>query len=369
MWNSLVSSIDRLNKRCTGSLKGLTCRGNSTTDGKPFSKLAEEVCLPPDRVFEVCDPDTGQRLDVFLSRRLEGCSRNQARALITEGRVLNNGLPVKPSHSMRRGDSISVCLPEPDYRTGLTPTSMGLGVLYEDEEIIVLNKAPGMVVHPGAGHSEGTLVHGLLAHCGRLASQGSPLRPGIVHRLDQNTSGALVVAKSDTAYLDLIRQFKEHTVQKHYLALVYGTPSQSGGEINTLLGRHPVDRKRVAVLKGKGREALTRWRVEKAWGEVALLRVTIETGRTHQIRVHLSHLQHPVVGDATYGGGKRRARLLRSKDLQGLLVEVDRQMLHAETLGFLHPRTREPMVFKAPLPDDFALLLQQLEAGVTRTIG
>jgi 23S rRNA pseudouridine1911/1915/1917 synthase len=331
--------------------------------GKSSSNLIDGVSHPPDLVLSVSNSDASQRLDVFLSRQLVDCSRNYIQTLIKGGHVLNNGLPVKPSYEIRSGDRISVRLPKPDHPNRLTPQSMALHIIHEDDDIVVINKAPGMVVHPGAGHSEGTLVHGLLAHCPRLAGQGAPLRPGIVHRLDQHTSGVLVVAKSDGAYLDLINQFKEHTVEKHYLALVYGSFSQAGGMVTTMLGRHPADRKKIAVLQGRGREAVTRWQVKRAWEEVTLLRVTIETGRTHQIRVHLSYVQHPVVGDATYGGGKRKARLLRSKDLQDLLMTIDRQMLHAEILAFRHPKTRNRMIFEAPPPDDFELVLKQLEAN------
>jgi 23S rRNA pseudouridine1911/1915/1917 synthase len=332
-------------------------------DGKLSSNPTKDVFLPPEMVLSVSSSDVSQRLDVFLSRQFEDCSRNYIQTLIKEGHVLNNGLPVKPSYEIRSGDQISVRLSKPEHPNRLTPQSMTLDIIHEDEDIVVINKAPGMVVHPGAGHSEGTLVHGLLAHCPRLATQGTPLRPGIVHRLDQHTSGVMVVAKSDGAYLDLINQFQEHSVEKHYLALVYGSFSHASGMVTTMLGRHPVDRKKIAVLQGRGREAVTRWQVKKAWEEVALLRVTIETGRTHQIRVHLSYVQHPVVGDTTYGGGKRRVRQLRSKDLQDLLMKVDRQMLHAEILAFRHPRTKDRMVFDAPPPDDFALVLQQLEAS------
>lgn len=317
---------------------------------------------PPDAVYVVGPAEASQRVDVFLSRRLSGCSRSNLKNLIKEGRVLINGLAVKPSYEIRTGDCISVRLPSPDHPDRLTPLSMPLEILYEDEDIVVLNKAPGLVVHPGAGHTEGTLVHGILAHCPRLATRGAPLRPGIVHRLDQHTSGALVVAKSDVAYLDLIDQFKRHTVEKQYLALVYGILPHASGQIQSLLGRHPADRKKMAVLEGRGREAVTRWRVERAWEEITLLRVIIETGRTHQIRVHLSHLHHPVVGDGTYGGGKRRAQLLRIQGLRDMLVQVGRQMLHAEILAFSHPRTKEPLAFKAPLPDDFSLLLLRIEA-------
>jgi 23S rRNA pseudouridine1911/1915/1917 synthase len=333
------------------------------TAGEGCSSPAGGLLPPPDTVLVVSDSEAAQRLDAFLSRQLQGCSRSCLKTLIKAGQVSVNGLAVKPSYEIRQGDCISVCLPGPEHPGRLTPQAMTLDILFEDEDLVVINKVPGMVVHPGAGHPEGTLVHGLLAHCPRLAPQGAPLRPGIVHRLDQYTSGALVVAKSDVAYLDLINQFKHHTVEKHYLALVYGNLAQPAGQFRTLLGRHPADRKKMAVVEGKGREAVTRWQVKKAWEEVSLLRVTIETGRTHQIRVHFSHLQHPVVGDATYGGGKRRARLLRGEDLRDLLARVERQMLHAEVLAFRHPRTQEPIAFEAPLPEDFALLLRQLEAN------
>jgi 23S rRNA pseudouridine1911/1915/1917 synthase len=335
------------------------------TSGEECSSSGGAAFRPPPSLYVVNDQEAGQRVDVFLSRQLSGCSRSNLKTLIIAGQVLVNGLTVKPSYEIRTGDSISVRLPGPQHPDRLTPQSMPLDILYEDEDIVVINKAPGLVVHPGAGHAEGTLVHGLLAHCSRLAPQGAPLRPGIVHRLDQYTSGALVVAKSDVAYLNLIHQFKHHMVEKHYLALVYGRFPQSSGEVRTLLGRHPTDRKKMAVLEGKGREAVTRWRVEKAWEEVTLLRVTIETGRTHQIRVHLSHLQRPVVGDATYGGGKRRASLVKLEGLRHLLTAVERQMLHAEVLAFRHPRTNSPMALKAPLAGDFALLLRELEANFT----
>ena len=274
--------------------------------------------------------------------------------------VLVNGSQVKASYEIRYGDKISVWLPLLEAGEQLTPENIPLDVLYEDENIIVINKAPGIVVHPGAGHETGTLVHGLLAHCSHLAMQGAPQRPGIVHRLDQNTSGALVVAKSERAYLSLIEQFKTHTVQKEYLALVYGRVFPVEGEIRTQLDRHPVDRKKMAVSQTKGREAISRWRLEKAWDEVTLLRVAIETGRTHQIRVHLSHMAHPIVGDETYGGGKRRARSVKCRSLQTVLLTVERQMLHAWRLAFRHPITQVVLCFTAPIPSDFSQLLAAL---------
>lgn len=311
--------------------------------------------------FVVSREQSGQRLDLFLSGVIPDFSRSHFKNLIKEDLILVNGNPVKPSYETRAGDLIMAKVPGQAPDEALKPEPMRLDILFEDEDLLIVNKAPGLVVHPGAGHSEGTLVHGLLAHSPRLAIQGSPLRPGIVHRLDKDTSGALVIAKSERAYLSLIRQFKEKRVRKEYLALVYGSPAKDKGEISSLLGRHPTDRKKIAVLQNRGREALSRWRVEKDWGEAALLRVLIETGRTHQIRVHLSHIGHPVVGDETYGGDRRRARNVRSAPVRDLLLETQRQMLHAIRLEFTHPVTGAAVSANAPLPEDFRGLIEGLD--------
>ena len=312
--------------------------------------------------FEVSNEQSGQRIDLFLTGVLPDFSRSHLKKLIKDGQVLINGNLVKPSYESRAGDLITAGIRGPGPDEGLKPEPMCLDVLFEDEDLIIVNKPPGLVVHPGAGHSEGTLVHGLLAHSPRLAVQGSPLRPGIVHRLDKDTSGALVVAKSQRAYLNLIRQFKDRSVRKQYLALVYGSPAKSAGEISSLLGRHPTDRKKIAVLQKGGREALTRWRVEKNWGETALLQVRIETGRTHQIRVHLSHIGHPVVGDETYGGGKRRAKNIKSAPVRDLVLGAQRQMLHAVRLELIHPVTGTLVSATAPLPEDFRKIIEGLDS-------
>ncbi len=312
--------------------------------------------------FAVSSEQQGQRLDLFLSRVIPDLSRSHFKNLIKEEMVLVNGAVAKPSYEVRYGDVVLARLPEPDAETELKPEQMHLDLLFEDDDLLIVNKPPGLVVHPGAGHSEGTLVHGLLAHSPRLAIQGSPLRPGIVHRLDKDTSGALVIAKSERAYLDLIKQFKVHGVKKEYLALVYGVPAKHEGEIRTLLGRHPTERKKIAVLQGKGREAVSHWCVRKSWGEVSLLEVAIETGRTHQIRVHMSHINLPVVGDETYGGGKRRARNIKSGPIRDLLLGADRQMLHAKHLQFNHPATGEVISATAPLPEDFRKIVEGLDS-------
>ncbi|MCK8600708.1 RluA family pseudouridine synthase [Desulfoferrobacter suflitae] len=318
--------------------------------------------LPPDHVLVAGEQDVGVRLDLFLCRVIDCFSRSQFKKMIQEQRVLVNHLHNKPSYELKAGDIIRVRLPSTKQDDALVPEKMPLDILYEDDELLVVNKAPGIVVHPGAGHERGTLIHGILAHAPKLAMQGAPRRPGIVHRLDRDTSGAMVVAKTERAYLSLIRQFKEHTVKKFYMALAYGNFAEREGEIRVPLGRHPTERKKIAVLPNRGREAVTRWQLEKQWEEaVALLLVTIETGRTHQIRVHLAHVNHPVVGDQTYGGGKKRARSLRRKQIQDLLVGVDRQMLHAWRLAFCHPVSHADLCFEAPLPDDFKGILDGLQ--------
>ncbi|MDR3570498.1 MAG: RluA family pseudouridine synthase [Syntrophobacteraceae bacterium] len=310
--------------------------------------------------FRVSEEQSGQRLDLFLSAMILDLSRSHLKRLINEKQVVVNGTPAKPSHEIRAGDSISVKMVE-ETDEALRPTAMHLDILYEDQDLIIVNKPPGLVVHPGAGHPEGTLVHGLLSHC-TLAIQGAPLRPGIVHRLDKDTSGALVAAKSERAYLNLIGQFKEREVKKEYLAMVYGHPDTGEGEISSLLGRHPTDRKKIAVLSGRGRPALSLWRVVKDWGETSLLSVRIETGRTHQIRVHLSHIGHPVIGDEPYGGGGRRAKNVKCGPVRDALLGANRQMLHAARLEFSHPVTGAPVLAIAPPPEDFKDLAEKLEA-------
>ena len=311
--------------------------------------------------FVVSGEQQGLRLDLFLSKVIPDLSRSHFKKLILEEMVRVNGAAVKPSYETKWGDAVLVRIPGIPAEERLKPQSMQLDILYEDDDLLIVNKPPGLVVHPGAGREEGTLVHGLLAHSPRLAIQGSPLRPGIVHRLDKDTSGALVIAKSERAYLHLIRQFKAHGVRKEYLALVHGSPTKQQGEIRTLLGRHPSERKKIAVLQGKGRDAVSRWRIERDWGETALLCVEIETGRTHQIRVHLSHINHPVVGDETYGGGRRRAKNIRSAAVRDLLLKADRQMLHAMHLEFTHPATGELLSATAPLPADFREIVDGLD--------
>jgi 23S rRNA pseudouridine1911/1915/1917 synthase len=315
----------------------------------------------PDMTMMIRAATAGQRLDLFLSQQSVEHSRSHFKKIIQEYGVLVNGVPAKPSQALREGDAVLVWLPLEAAQQHLDPQPMPLEIVHEDDDIVVVNKEPGVVVHPGPGHTDGTLVHGLLARCSRLASQGAPLRPGIVHRLDRDTSGLLVVAKTDGAYLNLVRQFKERAVLKEYLALVYGGFTENCGEIHTGFQRHPADRKKMGVGAPGKREAITRWQMERDWKDVALLRVHIETGRTHQIRVHLSHIHHPVVGDSVYGGGKRRARALTSSALQEVLLKAERQMLHAWHLTIHHPKDQRQLHFTASIPGDFAALLRQIE--------
>lgn len=317
-------------------------------------------------IFHIQAPDKGRRLDVFLSAQDPERSRSQYKKWIETGCVLVNGQKVKPAYVLQEGDEVCVHGADEAVSKEIVPEPMPLEVLFEDEDMIVVNKPAGLVVHPGAGHATGTLVHGLLAHCSRLASQGAPQRPGIVHRLDQETSGVVVVAKSDAAYLHLIDQFKGHAVRKTYLAFVYGTLPQSSGEMRTLIGRHPANRKKMAVVERLGKEAVTFWQVRQSWQDaISLLEVRILTGRTHQIRVHCQAMGHPVVGDGTYGGGLRRAHRIPNPAVQAAVVaHAHRTMLHAWRLALVHPRYGTPMAFEAPVPHDFHGLWKALEDAV-----
>ena len=283
------------------------------------------------------------RLDAYLAAAHPAISRSRWKQLIEAGHVLLNGVAVRKSNTaLSSGAELRCDLPEPEP-VGLVAVDIPLAILYEDADLIVLNKSAGLVVHPAPGHAADTLVNALLHHCSDLQGIGGELRPGIVHRLDKDTSGVLVVAKNEAAVAALVAQFSSHSVQKEYLALVWGAPKKPTGTVDLPVGRHPVHRQKMAVTE-KGRAAVTHYETLAAGPLASLLRVRIETGRTHQIRVHLAHLGHPVVGDSTYG----RAR-------QGLPAElnVSRQMLHAHVLKIAHPRDGRRLVFTAPPPPDF----------------
>jgi len=285
---------------------------------------------------------------VFVSG-LSGLSRARVQRLIDEGHVLVGGRPQKAHHRVNAGERIRLHVP-PATPLQLTPECIPLDILHEDDDLIVLNKPAGMVVHPGAGRRTGTLVHALLAHCESLPGIGGVERPGIVHRLDRDTSGVLVVAKTGAAQQSLSGQFKARMVKKQYLALVHGEVRQEQGRIEAAIGRREHDRKRMGVRVRNGRDARTIYQVLRRLPGMTLLALDLETGRTHQIRVHLAHIGHPVIGDQVYG--RRRERRLASSD--GIVVE--RQMLHAWRLGFYHPTTAAWVEFTAPVPNDFLRL-------------
>ncbi len=303
-----------------------------------------------------------ERLDVWLRTQLPSLSRGAIQRLIEDGHIRVNGKTVKPTHTPRAGDRVEVEVPEP-IPSQAQPEAIPLDILHEDEVLLVLNKPPGLVVHPAAGHESRTLVNALLHHChGQLSGIGGVARPGIVHRLDKDTSGCLVVAKTDEAHVALSAQFASRKVEKIYHAIVCGEIAREQGEIRAAIGRHPSHRKCMAVDEEFGREAHTSYSVLERLRGATLAQALIHTGRTHQIRVHFKFLGYPVVGDATYG--HRPNQLL--EELTG--YAAPRQMLHAYRLAFIHPRTGHRMHFDAPRPDDFkdALAALKLEAADPR---
>ncbi|WP_408901774.1 RluA family pseudouridine synthase [Roseomonas gilardii] len=315
--------------------------------------------------FIATPEQAGQRLDRVLAEVSGALSRSRVKALIEAGEARRDGQPVaNPSEAVRPGVRYSLHVPPPEPATPQAQ-AIPLTILYEDPHLIVLDKPAGLVVHPAPGNLDGTLVNALLAHAGEeLTGIGGEKRPGIVHRLDKDTSGVMVVAKSEAAHHALSEAFAARDLDREYLALVWGLPSPARGEIEGDIGRHPMDRKRMAVVTRNGKHALTRYATEQTWaGACALLRCRLATGRTHQIRVHLSHKGHPLVGDPVY---LRRtpasAKSLGTKAREALLA-FPRQALHAATLGFRHPVTGEALSFAAPLPPDMAALLDMLKGN------
>lgn len=289
------------------------------------------------------------RLDQFVFQR-EGItlSRSQIRKLILEAAITVNGRPAKPGYAVKPSDVVRVVVPEP-RSSELVAEAIPLEILFEDEQVLVVNKPAGMVVHPAPGHADGTLVHALLHHCGDLSGIGGVQRPGIVHRLDRDTSGLLVVAKTDAAHQHLSAQLRRREVTRRYYAVVHGRFSALSGQIDAPIGRHRADRKKMAVVSPeRGREALTLYQVLEQYAAHTLVKLHLHTGRTHQIRVHLKHIHHPVVGDPVYG-------LPSGKNLG-----MTRQALHAKCLRFLHPVTEDPMEFECDLPQDMDVLLERL---------
>jgi len=281
--------------------------------------------------------------------------------LIKAGMVTINGNDCKPNSKVHQGDKLRVFLPPPEI-TEAIPQDIPLDIVYEDAELIVINKSASMVVHPGIGNPDQTLVNALLHHCTDLSGVGGIERPGVVHRIDKDTTGLLVFSKTDVAHQALSIQFRNHTIDRRYRCIVHGLLPSSQGTIETIYGRHPTDRiKFTSKLITKGKQAISHWRILDSFGGlITLLELKLETGRTHQIRVHLADAGYPVVGDQLYGSSTRKAKQSGDPYLQEILKPRKRQMLHAYRLGFRHPVTNEKMLFKVPDPNDFAHLLEQL---------
>jgi 23S rRNA pseudouridine1911/1915/1917 synthase len=308
--------------------------------------------------FTVTSPGSGARLDQFLARHL-GWSRARLQKLLKAGRILVNGHARPASYRVRLGDHVAVSVPPPEP-SHLAPEPLPLAILFEDQDLLVVNKPPGLVVHPGAGHRAGTLLNALVHHCPELKDIGEVSRPGLVHRLDKDTSGLLVVAKTALAHGALVAQFQVHAITKIYQALVWGRLPELEGRIEKEVGRHPTARQKMSVHARRGKPAVTFWRVIQEFpGPLTLVELSPQTGRTHQLRVHLASEGHPVLGDATYGGGV--SRLAGHPGLSGLKGLVHRQLLHAWRLGITHPRTGEAITWEAPLPEDFQIVLKYLE--------
>ena len=305
----------------------------------------------------IVSPETkAERLDTYVSSK-SGLSRSHVQKLIKQGLVIVNSRIEKVSYKVKNGDSIELTIPD-EPESLLVPEDIPLDVIYEDEHIIIINKPPKMIVHPAAGYKSGTLINALIYRCGKLASIGAPLRPGIVHRLDKDTSGIIVIAKDDAAYLNLCKQFKERKVEKHYLALLYGTLKKDKEEINTPIGRAIADRKKMSTKTRKGKEAVTQFEVIKRFKSATMVKIKIITGRTHQIRVHFAASGHPVLGDKTYG--KKIAIKFAQKT-----INFSRQMLHAQSLKFKHPADKRPLEFTAPMPKDIETAIKELNEEST----
>ena len=304
--------------------------------------MAEE-----ERILEVTLDFDGKRIDQCLAASFSDCSRSFLQKLLKDGKVSINGKTQKASSKVAAGDAVLVLLPEPE-ELNVEPENIPLDILYEDDDLLVVNKPKGMVVHPAAGHSSGTLVNALMYHCkDSLSGINGVLRPGIVHRIDMDTTGSLIVCKTDMAHKVIAAQLKEHSIHRCYRAIVHGVIKEDSGVIDAPIGRNPTDRKKMAINEQNGKRAVTHFKVLKRFRQFTYIECELETGRTHQIRVHMASLQHPLLGDSVYGPAKSPYKL------QG-------QTLHAMTIGFIHPSTGEYMEFSAPLPAYFEELLHKL---------
>lgn len=312
-----------------------------------------------DFIIRVEKADSGRRLDLLIASRISVCSRAAAGSLIRAGEIRVAGAVKKPGYRVKCGDEISGRIPPPaSFAT--TPEPIDLDILFEDEHLIVVNKPAGLVVHPAPGHYTGTLVHGLLYYCPQLEGVGGERRAGIVHRLDKDTSGILLVAKNTAAHKHLAGQFKLRKVQKIYLALVHGELEPDSGTIALPIGRHPVARKQMSTISAKTRHAETSWQIRERFMGATLLDIDLKTGRTHQIRVHCKAIGHPVVGDSVYGSRRSRKVRTSKKQVSSVLSVVSRQMLHARRLEFIHPAAKTSMAFESPIPPDMQAVIDAL---------
>jgi 23S rRNA pseudouridine1911/1915/1917 synthase len=312
---------------------------------------------PPSLHLSVAADNEGERLDAFLASHIDGWSRARLQRLIEVADVLVNGRVVKSSYKLRPNDEIEVELTPPPS-TSFAPENIPLDVVYEDDQLIVVNKPAGIVVHPAAGVMSGTLANALAFHFQQLSTSGGAVRPGIVHRLDKGTSGLMVVAKTEAAHEDLADQFRDREIFKSYVALVHGQVEKRTGQIDQPIARDRGNRTRMAVVRG-GRPSLSIYRVRKRFERFTLLNVELKTGRTHQIRVHLAWLKHPVVGDDAYGTG--RDKTIPDQQLRSEIANLGRQFLHAEQLGFRHPKTKEEMRFTVPIPPKLQAVLDGIK--------
>lgn len=306
----------------------------------------------------------GQRLDTVLSQLLPEVSRSGAANLIRNKKVKIDDIYVKPGYRLKGGERVDVVLEVVAEPSDLIGQAIPLDIIHEDEDIIVINKEAGMVVHPAPGNYQNTLANALIHRFPKINSIGMTDRPGIVHRLDKDTSGVMVAAKTQMALTHLANQFQTRSLTKKYLALVWGNPKDSSGKVTDPIGRHPTDRKRMSIHSRKKRNAETLWKVKEHFRNISLLEIEIKTGRTHQIRVHCASIHHPVVGDPIYGG-KKNVRLVQglSQNTIGRILKTRRQMLHAWTLSIVHPRTQMPLRFKAQMPKDMKVLVESLKKG------
>ncbi|OQY12430.1 MAG: hypothetical protein B6I31_03155 [Desulfobacteraceae bacterium 4572_19] len=298
--------------------------------------------------------DDGNRLDSTLVTHIENCSRTSASELIKKGFLLVNNKIKKPGYRVKTGEKLQGTIPRPSPLPDCYPENLPLEIIFQDPHLIIINKQPGIVVHPSPGHSCGTLVNALLYHCPDIEGVGGAIRPGIVHRLDKDTSGIMVIAKTHYAHTAISSLFKSRDIKKEYIGLVYGNIKEKKGRITLPIGRHPFDRKKMSVNSKRPRSAETIWSVNKHFGDVAtLLDIQIKTGRTHQIRVHFASMHHPIIGDCIYGSRKlKNIPTIYNNDIQKKIKTIPRQMLHAHSLSFKHPISGETLNFTAPIPED-----------------